>query len=180
MKSKLLLTGGFLLAFLVLTVSVNMQTGKIVVQENSVKERDFPTAPDVPNVTELVDFSGQGSDEILPSNDVWQPFGPYRTIKVQDKQRIIGFGAAVFGTTSGTARISVSLCYARSGSPTLTAFSGNSHLTADADTSRRTFSVAASGTLPAGTYAVGYCIMNRGTQPIDNNDYVNGWVMVVN
>lgn len=180
MKSKLILTGGFLLVFLIFTVSVNMQTGKIGDQESSVKDTAVLLAPEVPNVAELVDFSGQGADEIFPSNGVWQPFGPYRTIIVQDKQRIIGFGSAVFGTTSGSSRISISLCYARSGNTTLTAFSGNNHLTADADTLRRTFSVAASGTLPAGTYSVGYCLINRGTQPIDNNDYVNGWVMVVN
>jgi hypothetical protein len=180
MKSKLLLTAGFFLAFLVFGVPVDTQTAKTVTQENSIRDKTVQGAPQVPNVADLVDFSGQGTDEIFPSNGVWQPFGPYRTINVHDKQKLVGFGSAVFGTTSGTSRISISLCYARSGSQTLIAFSGNSHLTAEADTSRGTFSVAASGTLPAGTYSVGYCIMNRGTQLIDNNDYVNGWMMVIN
>ena len=180
MKSKLLLTGGFLLIFLIFVVSVDTQTAKTGNRENSLKDKIAKIAPEIPNVAELVDFSGQGTDEIFPSNGVWQPFGPYRTINVQDKQRVVGFGTAVFGTTSGTSRISISLCYARNGSSTLVAFSGNSHLTADADTSRGTFSVAASAALPAGTYSVGYCVMNRGTQLVNNNDYVSGWMMVVN
>ena len=180
MKSKLILTCGFLLTFLVFAFPVEMQTGKAGNQENTIKDKAFKNEPEVTSVSELVDFSGQGTDEIFPSNGVWQPFGPYRTINIKDKQRIVGFGSAVFGTTQGTSRISISLCYARSGSSVLNAFSGNNHLTADAVTSRGTFSVAASGTLPAGTYSVGYCVANRGTQLINNNDYVNGWMMVVN
>jgi hypothetical protein len=180
MKSKLLLTGGFLLTSLVFAASVDMQTGKTGGKENSVKDKIVRSEPEAPNAAQMVDFSGQGTDEIFPSNGAWQPFGPYRTISIQDKQRVVGFGSAVFGTTSGTSRISVSLCYAKSGSSALVAFAGNNHLTADADTSRGTFSVAASGTLPAGTYSVGYCVMNRGTELIDNNDYVNGWMIVVN
>lgn len=180
MKSKLILTCGFLLTVLFFAVPVDMQTGKAGNKENLSRDKISRNAPEVPNGSELVDFSGQGTDEIFPSNGVWQPFGPYRTVNIQDKQRIVGFGSAIFGTTQGASRISISLCYVRSGSPALIAFSGNNHLTADADTSRRTFSVAASGTLPAGTYSVGYCVMNRGTQLINNNDYVNGWMMVVN
>jgi hypothetical protein len=180
MKSKLFFTCGFLLTFLVLAVAVQMQTGKIGGRENSLKDKLIKSDSEAPNVSEIVDFSGEGTYEIFPSNGIWQPFGPYRTINVRDKQRIVGYGSAVFGTNSGTIPISISLCYARSGSSTLTAFSGNNHLTADADTSRGTFAVAASGTLPAGAYTVGYCVMNRGTQPVNNNDYVNGWMMVVN
>ena len=180
MKSKLTLTCGLLLVFLVFAVQGDMQNGKSSNKENANKDKILRNETEVTNTSEMVDFSGQGTDEIFPSNGVWQPFGPYRTINVQDKQRIVGFGSAVFGTSQGTSRISVSLCYARSGSSALSAFSGNSHLTADAGTSRGTFSVAASGTLPAGTYSVGYCVMNRGTQLINNNDYVNGWMMVVN
>ncbi|HEY0460379.1 MAG TPA: hypothetical protein VGC97_14675 [Pyrinomonadaceae bacterium] len=177
MKSKLLLTSGFLLTFLVFAGAVATQTGS---KENSLKDKIAKSGAEVPNISELVDFSGQATDEIFPSNGVWQPFGPYRTINIQDKQRIVGYGSAVFGTSKGSVRISISLCYVRSGSSILTAFSGNNHLTADADTSRRTFAVAASGTLPAGTYSVGYCVMNRGTELINNNDYVNGWMIVIN
>jgi hypothetical protein len=180
MKSKLLLTGGLLFAFLVFAASGDTQTGKAGNKEKPVNGKMNPTTAEPLDASSLVDFSGAGTDEIFPSNGIWQPFGPYRTINVQDKQRIVGFGSAVFGTSSGVSRISVSLCYAKSGTSTLIAFSGNSHLTADADSARHTFAVTASGTLPAGTYSVGYCVMNRGTQAIDNNDYVNGWMMIVN
>ncbi len=180
MKSKLFLTCGILIVFLVLSVPVTAQTENLCDKKNSVNEKILGIESQQINGFELVDFSGQGTDEIFPSNNVWQPFGPYRTINVSDKQKIVGFGSAVFGTTSGTVRIAISLCYAPKGNSVLTAFSGNNHLTADVDSSRHTFSVSASGTLPAGSYSVGYCVINRGTQTINNNDYVNGWLMVIN
>lgn len=180
MKSKLFLTCGILIVFLVIFVPVNAQTESPCDKKNSVNDKTISINSEQINVSELVDFSGQGTDEIFPSNNVWQPFGPYRTINVLDKQKIVGFGSAVFGTTSGTVRIAISLCYAAKGSSNLIAFSGNNHLTADVDSVRHTFSVSASGTLPAGSYSVGYCVINRGTQIINNNDYVNGWLMVIN
>src|SRR5215204_5304937 len=127
MKSKLLLTGGFLLTSLVFAASVDTQTGKTVSGERTVKNTIIKNEPEAPSAAELVDFSGEGTYEIFPSNGIWQPFGPYRTINVRDKQRIVGYGSAVFGTTQGTSRISISLCYSKSGSSTLIAFSGNSH-----------------------------------------------------
>jgi hypothetical protein len=180
MKSNLLLTCGIFLAFLVFSANVKAQTENINERDASVSNKINKADLEKTNVSELVDFSGEGSDEVFPASESWQPFGPYRTINVRDKQKIVGFGSAVFGTTSGKAQIAVSLCYAKSGSPILTAFSGNNHLIADAVSSRRTFSVSASGTLPAGSYSVGYCVINRGKQSLDNNNYVNGWIMVVN
>src|SRR5215203_1897736 len=132
MKSKLLLICGFLSTSLVFAATVDTQTGKNVDRQNSVLDKPARNAPEVLNVAEMVDFSGQGTDEIFPSNGVWQPFGPFRTINVQDKQRVVGYGAAVFGTTQGIIRISISLCYSKIGSPALVAFSGNNHLTVDA------------------------------------------------
>jgi len=180
MKSKLFLTCGILIVFILLSVPGNAQTESPCDKANSVNDKTVSINSQQINVSELVDFSGPGTDEIFPSNNVWQPFGPYRTINVSDKQKIVGFGSAVFGATSGTVRISISLCYAAKGNSVLTAFSGNNHLTADVDSNRHTFSVSASGTLTPGSYSVGYCVMNRGTQIINNNDYVNGWLMVIN
>lgn len=129
--------------------------------------------------TEIVDFSGEGTDEIFPNNTGWKFFGPTRRITVNGSQRIIGSGSAVLGTNSGTTQIAISICYQKDGDA-VAAFAGNSHLIADADSLRRTFAVSVSGTLTAGTYLVGYCVVNRGQQTLGNNDYVNGWVMVVN
>ena len=40
--------------------------------------------------------------------------------------------------------------------------------------------LSVSATLAAGTYSVGYCIVNRGPRTLDNNNFVNGWLMVIN
>ncbi|MBS1793560.1 MAG: hypothetical protein JSS81_06880 [Acidobacteria bacterium] len=174
MKSKLFFTGGLALAFVLFFVVTGAQTENGCRPDrqsvNRISEKDFPR---------LVDFSGEGGDEIAVSGEVWQPFGPYRTIRVEAGQKIVGFGSAVFGTRKGTARVAVGLCYIPSGGSTPTAFENDAHLIADVDALRRPFAVSASGTLPPGTYAVGYCVINRGPQTLDNNDYVNGWMMVV-
>jgi hypothetical protein len=129
--------------------------------------------------TEIVDFSGEGTYEVFPSDKGWQFFGPTRRINVRDEQKIVGVGSAVFGTTSGTSRIAVSLCYLKENGA-IVALNGDNHLIADADSQRRTFSVSVAAELPAGTYSVGYCVVNQGKQTLGNNDYVNGWIMTVN
>lgn len=127
---------------------------------------------------EVVDFSGAASDEISIGG-FWRFTGPTREITVAAGQRIVGAGAGVFGTTSGTSRLAVSLCYQRKGSDEISSLAENNHLIADADASRRTFAVTVSSELPAGTYSFGYCVNNRGPQVLNNNDYVNGWLIVV-
>jgi hypothetical protein len=37
---------------------------------------------------------------------------------------------------------------------------------------------SASKVLPPGTFNVGMCVRNNGSSTINNNNYVNGWVMV--
>ncbi len=130
------------------------------------------------NFIQIVDFSGAGTDEIFPNNQNWSFFGPTKKITVNGSQRVIGSGSAVFGTYSGTSRISVSICYQQTGG-VINSFAGNNHLIADADSLRRTFAVTVTAAPAAGTYSVGYCIINNGTQTLGNNDYVNGWVMVI-
>jgi hypothetical protein len=156
-----------LLAWLVLASAAGAQTnGKI--------------DPALAKTIEVVDFSGEGTYEVFPrEGGGWEFFGPNRQITVNGKQKIAGFGSAVFGTTSGTSRIAVSLCYRQDGGA-ITSIGDDNHLIADADAARRTFPVAASKTLPAGTYAVGYCVQNRGPKVLGNNDYVTGWIMVIN
>ena len=42
------------------------------------------------------------------------------------------------------------------------------------------YPAAAAVTPGAGTWNVGYCDYNMGPGTLDDNDYVNGWVQVVN
>jgi len=131
------------------------------------------------DIFEVVDFSGEGTYEVFPG-EKWEFFGPTRQVTVVDeKQKILGAGTAVFGTSSGTSRIAISLCYAKKGTEAPVSFAGNNHLIADAGSLRHTFSVSVSADLPIGKYAVGYCVINRGPQTLNNNDYVNGWIIIV-
>lgn len=127
----------------------------------------------------VVDFSGEATDEVF-LGDNWQFFGPTRQITITENQKVIGSGSAVFGTTSGTSRIAVSLCYLKQGSDVIASLAENNHLIADADSLRRTFALSVSAQLAAGTYSVGYCVNNRGPQTLNNNNYVNGWIIVIN
>jgi hypothetical protein len=97
-------------------------------------------------------------------------------------QRITGAAQAPLGTslTSANASFFYDLCYG-SGS-TLTNFSGSSSSQASVSSTagRVSFTAAASVTPGAGTWQVGYCILNSGANTVllDNNDIVNGWVVV--
>jgi hypothetical protein len=45
---------------------------------------------------------------------------------------------------------------------------------------RASYAVAATAVFAPGTYLVGMCVRNNGSTTINNNNYVNGWVMVTN
>jgi len=165
MKNKALILFQLLFAFPVLSLTANAQNS------DKIDLKPF-------QIFDVIDFSGEGSSEVFPG-DKWEFFGPTRQVTVDEKQKILGAGTAVFGTSSGTSRIAISLCYAKKGTEAPVSFAENNHLIADAGSLRHTFSVSASVDLPAGKYAVGYCVNNRGPQTLNNNDYVNGWVIIV-
>jgi hypothetical protein len=146
----------------------------------AVTEKSDKNNSKINTSSKKVDFSGGGSDEIFPSNNGWQFFGPVKELRANDGQEIVGNASAVFGTTSGTTRIAISICYTNDEHKMPVSFSGLNHLIVDADSLRRTFSVNITATLSAGVYQVGYCVDNRGPQTLNNNDYVNGWIMIVN
>ena len=47
-------------------------------------------------------------------------------------------------------------------------------------TETQNYSVAASGVPGAGTWNVGFCVMNLFSPKLENNSVVNGWVQVTN
>ncbi|HEY0429906.1 MAG TPA: hypothetical protein VGC76_19135 [Pyrinomonadaceae bacterium] len=174
----------FLLVFSLMLFSLNagaqMPDGKTSKPAANVEKINKPDVKLIKSIVDVIDFSGEGAYEILANNPNWMFVGPNREITVKESQKIVGYGSAVFGTSSGTSQIAVSLCYQKKGDSAVFSFAGDNHLIADADSLRRTFAVSVSTALPAGTYSVGYCVVNRGPQTLDNNNYVNGWIMVVN
>jgi hypothetical protein len=100
-------------------------------------------------------------------------------------QRITGAAQAPLGTStaSSTATFGYDLCYRTAGTTnSLTNFSGASDSVGQVtDTAGSlSFTAAASVVPTAGTWEVGYCILNSGSVDLNNNGDVNGWVIVTN
>ncbi|MFN5356182.1 MAG: hypothetical protein ACK5CT_06200, partial [Bacteroidota bacterium] len=110
--------------------------------------------------------------------------GPTVNVNVTSStQKIIASAAVPLGLPSNAtalATIRLGICY-RLGTGAVTNFVGNSYSAVQVNNVRYGFSAAASITgLPPGNYQIGVGILNSSTIAIDNNDYVNGWVMLVN
>ncbi len=116
----------------------------------------------------------------------WVFAGPTTTVTVADGQRITGAGTAAVGhfSTTNTVTVSASLCWSLvpAGSP-LEAF----YPTQYPDTSvplapqKALLAAAATVSLAAGSYRVGFCIKNKSnTTTLGASDVVSGWVMVTN
>ena len=98
-------------------------------------------------------------------------------------QRLIGAAAALLAKTggTGTTEVDYGLCYRSEPGPLISNFVGDGgSLTArvENDGRRQSWAVAATVTPPAGLYEVGFCIRNRGTDDLDDNGVVNGWVQI--
>lgn len=93
--------------------------------------------------------------------------------------RVTGTATAPMGLLSGSPQHSdVGVCYQPSSGGVLTNFVGTNFSTSYFTTQRATYAAAATKVLPAGTFNVGMCVRNNGGSAINNNNYVNGWVMV--
>jgi hypothetical protein len=109
--------------------------------------------------------------------------GPTVAVSTTDTQRISGVAQAPLGASAaGFASFGYDLCYRMMGSSSApTNFAGLSGFSigrVSNTAGRLPFTVAASIVPGAGQWEVGYCIFNGGAIDLDNNDFVNGWIMV--
>lgn len=132
-----------------------------------------------PGISQLVRFGGFSGS--FPSNAVSDLFvGPTATVTLDGTQRLFGSASAALATSAGVSAARVGLCY-RVGLGALTQFMGISYVIVEISTTKSTTTAtAASSVLPAGDYTVGMCIRNTGSNAVDNNDYVNGWIAATN
>jgi hypothetical protein len=96
-------------------------------------------------------------------------------------QRITGVIQAPLGTTtSGVASFEYDLCYRTAGtSNALTNFTTTPSMGEVSDTAGRISFTAAASVVPgAGTWEVGYCVLNSGAIDLNSNDILNGWAIV--
>lgn len=132
-------------------------------------------------ITDYASFYGLVTS-IAGNNDYYVFAGPTDSVTVADGQRLFGAAEAPLGLTSGSPLQSadVGLCYQPNGNGPILNFLGANFSVHNFTTTRQSYAATAATTLPAGTYSVGMCVRNNGPGPITNNNYVNGWVQVVN
>jgi hypothetical protein len=93
--------------------------------------------------------------------------------------RVTGASSAPLGLTTGNPQLAdVGMCFQPSVGGTLTNFYGSSFAMHSFTTTRATYAATATRALAPGTWNVGMCVRNNGSSTINNNNYVNGWVMV--
>jgi hypothetical protein len=131
-------------------------------------------------ITDFTTF--QGLVPTIVGNSGYYVFaGPSGSVTVADGQRLFGAAEAPLGLGSGPPQTAdVGLCYQPNANGPITHFLGANFSVHNFTTTRAAYAATATTTLPAGEYTVGMCVRNNGPNTISNNNYVNGWVQVVN
>ena len=127
-------------------------------------------------------FTGQISSIAGPSV-VYVFAGPATVLTTTASQRLTGSAVAMLASTASTGGepFVYGLCYQPNTGGTIVNFMGPNYLIGYAWPDRRSFAAAASVVPGAGTWNVGFCVLNTGNpNAIDSNGYVNGWVQVTN
>ena len=132
------------------------------------------------SIAATLDFAG-AVPSLAANSTVYVFAGPTASVTLTATQRLTGGASAVMGLASGTTPqlTDLGMCF-QLGSGTITNFTAN-YTTVPVPNERREYSAAMS-VVPgvAGTYTVGFCVRNKGTIIMSNNDYMNGWLQVTN
>lgn len=117
--------------------------------------------------------------QALPYSFSWVFAGPTVSVTTAATQHLVGTAVAVLGSTSGT-EFDFGLCYRKASGGEVRNFVGTDYLTADATHLRLPYTASASVVPGAGTWTVGFCVVNEGPFSLNDNDFVNGWVQAMN
>jgi hypothetical protein len=133
-------------------------------------------------IAAIQSFAGPVPSITLPTSG-WVFAGPTVTVATDGNQKLVGSAEAPIGLVSGGTPLNFDygLCYqnAAAGS-SIDNFVGLAYSIGTITTTRTAFPAAASVTPSAGTWKVGFCLRSSSSGSISNNDFVNGWVQVVN
>ena len=95
------------------------------------------------------------------------------------RPRVTGSASAPMGLSAGTPQLAdVGMCFQPVAGGVVANFYGSYFSQHSFTTTRATYAVAATRLLLPGTYNVGMCVRNNGSGTINNNNFINGWVMV--
>ena len=132
-------------------------------------------------VVTIKTFAGFVGNSIAGSATAFVFAGPTTVVTTTAGQRITGSAEAPLALASGGPETAwIDLCFQPSAGGDLLNFSGGNFSESQIGTVRFPYSAAGSIIPGAGTWNVGYCIWNVGTLGLNNNDFVNGWVIVTN
>lgn len=146
--------------------------------------RQGPSGPQGPNgVVAIKAFAGPLPDEIPPEAFPyvfsWAFAGPTVIARTAATQHLVGAAVAVLGSTSST-EFDFGLCYQNANGGEVRNFVGEDYLTAEATDLRLPYTASATVVPGAGTWKVGFCVINQGSFSLNDNDFVNGWVQAMN
>lgn len=111
--------------------------------------------------------------------------GPTTTITTLENQRVTGAAAAPLAHTlfnNLSRQFRYGLCFQPADGGALTNFAGNNYSVGELNNYRTSWSASATREFGAGTWNVGFCVASATNLPVmyNDNDFVNGWVMVTN
>lgn len=128
-------------------------------------------------------LSGFAGNSIAGNATAYVFVGPTVQVTTTATQRLTGAAEAPLGLAAGSAATTgnVGLCYRSSvAGSTITNFVGGSYSIHRFVAGREAYPAAGTVVPGAGTYTVGFCVLNVGATAITDNDFVNGYVQVTN
>ena len=124
-------------------------------------------------------FAGQIAS--IASSGAYVFAGPTVTITTAAGDLLTGSAEAPLGLSPAPTSpyfFFYGLCFQPSGGGSITNFVGDLFsIGSIAEASRHSWAASASTVPGAGSWKVGFCVYNSGASAINNNDFVNGWVM---
>ena len=137
------------------------------------------TGPQGPSgVVNTVTFVG--SIDEIPGDSGIVFAGPTATVTTAAGQRLTGAAEVPLYSDPTTASFYFGLCYQSHGGGSLTNFAPTGSLGYAYPSDPRVFTATASVVPGAGTWNVGFCVMNLFSPKLESNTVVNGWVQVTN
>jgi hypothetical protein len=126
-------------------------------------------------------FNGAGT--LVPGSvSAFVFVGDTATVTTTASQRLTGAAEVPLYSTASTSGqpFDYGLCYQPSTGGTISNFAGSNYSTTAVYPEKRSFAASASVVPGAGTWTVGFCVMNGYGANSITSDWVNGWVQVTN
>jgi hypothetical protein len=115
------------------------------------------------------------------SSTIYVFAGPTATVSTSATQKLVGTAEAPLALFNGVPQdFRYGLCYQSTAGGNPINFFGAAESQGQVTTIRQSWTAVGTVQPGAGTWNIGFCILNSGPNNINNNDDVNGWVMVTN